>query len=32
VALDLRDEPDLARGAGLEPAVAMKLPVHDSSR
>jgi len=31
VALNLSDEPFLVRGAGLEPAVAMKHLVHDSS-
>jgi hypothetical protein len=32
MALDLRDELDVARGASLEPAVAIKHLVHDSSR
>jgi hypothetical protein len=31
VALHLHDEPGLVRGASLEPAVAMKHLVHDSS-
>ena len=32
VALDLRDERFLVRGAGFEPAVALEHYVHDSSR
>jgi len=32
VALDLRDEPVLVLRAGVEPAIAMKHPVHGSSR